>query len=257
MRLLNLIIMATCILLPGIVLAGVFIDWRGDFYVEYPDEWYQVDDDVVRVFLTSQGVQPDEFDYDGMLAQRSQKMINEVPYVFISFYPFGDFSKRQIDSALIEISREHDKEYVTGSLRADDVQFRYDRPVYDAELKTVAVLDKVGTGDLEKSVLEMRRFYEQGIVIFYCFVPRDIYLETLPTFLGIMRSFSTENIDELARPDSAKIVDISEREMQSSTGTDRPEPGQSDGTSSNALMIVVLAVAVLVVVWFFVVKAKK
>ena len=72
-----------------------------------------------------------------------------------------------------------------------------------------------------------------------------------------MRSFSTENIDELARPDSAKIVDISEREMQSSTGTDRPEPGQSDGTSSNALMIVVLAVAVLVVVWCFVVKAKK
>ncbi|MBN2226353.1 MAG: hypothetical protein JW763_03215 [candidate division Zixibacteria bacterium] len=257
MRLLNLLILATCILLPGIVLAGVFIDWRGDFYVEYPDEWYQVEDDVVRVYLTSQGVQPDEFDYDGMLAQRSQKMINEVPYMFISFYPFGEFSKRQIDSALVEISREHGKEYITGSLRTDDIQFRYDRPVYDAKLKTVAVLDKVGTDELEKSVLEMRRFYEQGIVVFYCFVPRDMYLETLPVLLGIMRSFSTENIDEMVRPDSAKIVDVSERERQKPAETERPEPGRTGGIPSTAIIIIILAVAVLLVVWFVIVKAKK
>jgi len=257
MRLFNLLIIAACLLLPGMVCAEVFIDWRGDFYVEYSSQWYQVDDDVVRVFLSSQGVLPSEFDYDGMLAQKSQKMINEVPYLFISFYPIGNLNNRQIDSALAELSREHNKKYVAGSLRNDNIQFRYNRPVYDAELKTVAVLTKVGSGDIEKSVLEMRRFYDKGVAIFYCFVPRKVYLETLPELLGIMRSFSTENIDEVAQPDSARIVDISEREHQGLTDESRPEPGETDDGPSGQILIIVLAIMILLTVWFFVIKGKK
>ncbi|UCD18184.1 MAG: hypothetical protein JSV44_04535, partial [Candidatus Zixiibacteriota bacterium] len=128
MKLGDLIVIVVALTIPATLAAEVFIDWRGDFYVEYPDDWYQVDAEAVKVFLASQDVWPSEFDYDVMLAQKSQQLIFDVPYLFISFFPIGNLSGRQIDSALVVMSEEFGKKHTAGSLQAQKVQFRYRRP---------------------------------------------------------------------------------------------------------------------------------
>jgi len=51
-----------------------------------------------------------------------------------------------------------------------------------------------------------------------------MYNDARPTFLKIMNSFSTKDIDKLASKDSLKVVDLSERELAGYDESEFPEP---------------------------------
>jgi len=258
MKKLILLTLLFLLIIPVVSADESFINWRAGYYVMYPDDWYHVSYRTVNIFLTSQDITFDEFDYDAVLALMGDKPFFEMPYIFLSHVPVGKFSETQIDSAVASIARGYGRMVVNSSLKEDRV-FNLNQPVYDSELKTLAVKSRVTSEYTDKMLLEITRFYEKGIAFFLCYAPKEMYNDARPTFLKIMNSFSTKDIDKLASKDSLKVVDLSERELAGYDESEFPEP-DSKNTRTNwqrYIFIFLLLILVFGLVGLFVFRKKK
>lgn len=246
------------LIIPVLSADESFVNWRAGYYVMHPDDWYHVSYRTVNIFLTSQEITSEEFDYDAVLAQKGDKPFFDMPYIFLSHVPVGKFSEAQIDSAVNSIARGYGRKVVSSTLKEDRV-FNLNQPIYDSDLKTIAVKSRVTSEYTDKILLEITRFYENGIAYFLCYSPRDDYNDARPIFISIMNSFSTKDIDKLAPPDSLKVVDLSERELAGYDESEFPEP-DSKSTGSNwqrYIFIFLLLIIVFSLVKLLVFRKKK
>nr|MBN2277159.1 hypothetical protein [candidate division Zixibacteria bacterium] len=258
MKFFRIVTLICLILMPSFLTAEVFIDWKAGYYVEYPDSWYHVSYRTVNIFLQTQEINPDEFDYDAVLAMKSDKPFFEMPYIFLSFDPAGQLSDRQIDSVVNQLSKEYGRDYIEGSLTGTDRNFNLGQPVYDRKLRAIAVKGRVSSEYIDKILLEIRRFYDKGVAIFLCYAPKEMYEDVRPDFLSIFNSFSTRDLDKVAPKEEVKIVDVSQRELDDYDEEDFPEPGTKDLSSSGIILvlIIVLAIILLAAIIFFIFKRK-
>ena len=256
------------ILLPIIILLllgsavqaeEAFVNWRAGYYVMYPDGWFHVPYRTVNIFLESQEVSTAEFDFDAVLAKRlEQKPFFEGPYIFLTHIPMGKLNKSQIDSVLTLIEKVNDRKVVETTLKQDR-KFNLNQPLYDADLKLVAVKSRVTSEYVDKILLEFTKFYDEGIAYFLCYAPKDMYEEARPVFIGIINSFETKDIDKMAQKDSVNIVDVSKREPAGYDEGDFKGPGdkKSGGSWQRYVFILLLLVIVLGLLKIFVFKKKK
>jgi len=258
MKYFGILILAFLLVTPVLMADEPFINWRAGYYVMHPDDWYHVPYGTVNIFLSSQDITSNEFDYDAVLAMEDRKPFFEVPYIFLSHSPIGKLNQAQIDSVLNSIATEYGRKAVTSTLKQDR-NFNLQQPVYDDELKAVAVKTRVTSEYTDKVFLEITRFYEKGMVYFLCYAPKDMYKDARPIFISIMNSFSTKNIDKAAPQDSLKIVDLSDRTLSEYDESEFPEPKDDDsgGNWQRYIFIFLLLIIVFSLVKLFVFKKKK
>ncbi|MEW5922399.1 MAG: hypothetical protein AB1746_00275 [Candidatus Zixiibacteriota bacterium] len=248
------------VLLASAALADeAFVNWRADYYVMHPDDWYHVPYRTVNIFLESQEVSMTEFDFDAVLAKRlDQKPFFEGPYIFLTHIPMGKLNRTQIDSVLNLIEKANDRKVVEASLKQDH-KFNLNQPIYDADLKLVAVKSRVTSEYVDKILLEFTKFYDNGIAYFLCYSPKEMYEDARPTFISILNSFETRDIDKMAKKDSVKVVDLSEREPAGYNEGDYKGPRDKDsgGSWQRYIFILLLLIIVIGLVKIFVFKKKK
>ncbi|UCD95503.1 MAG: hypothetical protein JSU69_05490 [Candidatus Zixiibacteriota bacterium] len=256
-RVILLIIMSA----PLLSAEETLVNWNAGYYVTYPDDWYHVPYRDVNIFLTSQRVSRLEFDYDAVLARKSDKPFHEEPYIFLSSILTDELNRGQIDSVLDFVSNEYGHDYIEASVTPGDRKLELDRPIYDRSLNVLAIKDRVTSEFTDKMLLEIRKFYENGMAIFLCYSSKDDYNEVQPIFIDIIASFSTKDLDKAAPKDSFEIVDLSERESGSYEENDFPGPRQSgkgmSSTTKRIIFIFLLVVITVGVIRVFVFKKRK
>ncbi len=256
----TLLLAAALILAASSVSGKIYVDWNGEYYIEYPDEWSEVPYRAVDIFLVSQNISPLEFSYSVVISEESGQPYFSNAYLFISAYPIGEFSGREIDSILKVMSDSYESQYIKGSLADTVRRFRPGQPVYDEKQKVIAVFDHITGAVTDKVLLELRKFYEKGVVIFYCYAPIQKFDSVRPKFLSILNSFSIENLDRFSKSsDSVKIVDLSERQPAEYEDT-RPEPHSGGNTTdrfSGSAFKIILAIAILIALIYTIAKNKR
>ncbi|MCX6828895.1 MAG: hypothetical protein NT002_06380 [candidate division Zixibacteria bacterium] len=239
-------ILAAVMVVPSALPGNTFVDWRGGFYVSYPDDWFHVPYSTVDIFLQTQGIDPNRFDFDAVLAKKTDQPFFLEPYVFITLTADWQLDGREIDSALKSISAQYGKDYVEGSLKTADVVFTFDRPVYDRSLNAVAVVKPITTDVANKISMEIRKFYEKGCAVFLCYAPSEMYESAKPIFISMLNSFSTRDLDKVAPKESLKVVDLSQRKASSAGQIESESDGDdADGSGGNKTIIISLIVLVV------------
>jgi hypothetical protein len=245
--------------------ANLFVDWRGGFYVNYPNDWFHVNYQTVSKFLLTQGVNSDQFDYDAVLAQKSEGLFFNNPYIFIVSHPMEQMNQKIIDSVIKSISEEHESAVMTASLNSNATLER-NKPIYDKALNAIAIETKIVTPVADKVSLDIRKFHDKGMAQFLCYSPRDMYEQARPIFLSIVNSFSTKDIDKMAPPESLKVVDLADRKDASNIESDIKidADGKADFNSEIAsssdekkYYILILAGLIIGAILIFAKKRKK
>jgi hypothetical protein len=239
-------IIAALLVVPSALTGNTFVDWRGGFYVSYPEDWFHVPYSTVDIFLQTQGVDPSQFDFDAVLAKKTDRPFFQEPYVFITLNADWQLSGREIDSVLKSISAQYGKDYVEGSLKTADLVFTFNRPVYDRSLNAVAVVRPITTDVANKISMEIRKFYEKGVAVFLCYAPSEMYEANKPIFISMLNSFSTKDLDKVAPKESLKVVDLSQRQSSAAGQAESESGGDGTNTSGgNKTMIILLIVLVV------------
>ncbi len=233
-----------------------FVDWRGSFHFQYPDDWYEVDYRQVNIFLGMQGVSMDEFDYDVALAAKDRMPFWETVYVFVSSYTIGKLTDAEIDSALKDISSEYGTTCRHGKWSAGEYGLDLTTPVYDKSIRAVAVRDIFRGEPVNKMLLQMRVFHDRGIAVFNCYAPDSIYHDVEKEFFKLATSLSTENLHNVAPKESTQIVDLSQRDIQKPLDS---EPAKTETASKPASgwLIIVLGLVILAAACYIILNKKK
>lgn len=250
------------------VAAKTFVDWRGEFKIEYPDQWTQVPYEEVNRFLALRGIHPDDFDFDVVLAERGDSGFVDEAYVFVMVEKVGRLNRSQKDSAMAEMALEFNLNSVAEQkvINQPSKEIPINRPLYDSDYNTV--ISKTIVEDDSKSIviLDMRRFYDNGIAVFICHSPLNEYINNKSVFIKLIKSFSTKNLKEATASDSVHVVDLTERDTVRIDTSDGPAetpsettPEEATGSTSNAVTyeFIVLAIAVVVLIFVFLVFRKK
>ncbi len=257
-RILILSILVLAIIFPSLAAAEVFVDWQAGFHITLPDDWQQVPYSTVSAYLRVLEINPITLNFDGALSQKSDKPFFMAPHMFIAHYPVGQLNQRQIDSVLDEMAAASESgKYVEGSLTAPKVQFYEKQPMYDPELKVVAVATFVKAPGADQISLEIRKFYEKGVAVFIAYGPRENYNSIQPIFLNIIKSFSTKDLDKAAPKESLKVVDISQRQLPTAADTESSIDENGGAKGSNTLIYIISAAALLVGVIWLIARKKK
>ncbi len=234
-----------------------FIDWRGGFYFQYPDNWHEIEYRQVNTFLGLQNVSRDEFDYDVALAPNSKLPFWETPYVFVSSFQSGKLSKAEIDSALNSISSEYGADCINGNWVTGDYNLEIAKPVYDKSIPAVAVRDIFRTQDAEKMFLQMRVFHNKGIAVFSCYAPDSVYKDVEKVFIKMAATLSTEDLHEVAPKESTQFVDLSQREVQKAKHPTDSDKTAGSSTHEYSWLIIISGVVVLVAAIILIAKMKN
>jgi len=246
------------------VSAKVFVDWRGKFKVEYPDNWHHVPYERVNDFLLLQGIDPDYFEYDAVLAKDSANPFEAGAYLFITLEQVGELTRSQIDSTLRVIAAEYGVSRTsTAPLFSGGVNLTEKVPTYDREGKTVVTKSLINTSHGQKILLDFRKFYDQGLAVFLCYTYEKDYLDTYSDFFDIVKSFSTENLHEADMSDSVKIVDLSERDAVPAEPPDTlvvkvaDSEAEDSGFDKKELASIIIPIGALMLIIAIVVMRRK
>jgi len=239
---------------------NTYVDWEGEYYIEYPDDWTEIPYKRVVSFLLSQKVNPDNFTYRLAVSEKAEEPVFGGVYMFISTYEVGKFTDRQIDSTLAAIDEANGIKHITTSLAETTRRFSSRQPVYDESQKAVVIYDKIADAVTNNVLLEMRKFYDNGIVVFFCYAPSDRFESVRPRFLTILNSFSTENLDQFAKSSGeVNIVNVNNRTAADISGSNS-ETDSADAPRNDLLetiLIVLLAVIVLFGICYVITRKKK
>jgi hypothetical protein len=191
----------------GEVAAVPYVSLRGQFSLDFPDEWAQVDYLTVDYFLQAMGVDSTAYNYDAVFATNKPGQFHDNEYVIVTLEPVGELSRRQQDSVVAELS---------------GVTPQWNRA---AGLVTVANEDPTSP----KSSYFALKFFDKGIAQFYFFTPDSTFARYRPVFDEILATFSTENIDTKLPREQVKLADPKKIEQAARAGSE-------DDTSRRSLL---------------------
>ncbi|MFH2035465.1 MAG: hypothetical protein ABIJ45_03605 [Candidatus Zixiibacteriota bacterium] len=236
-----------------------FVNWAAGYYITMPDDWYHVPYSTVNIFLETQNVDHTVFEYDAVIAPRSDQPFFTGAYVFVIHHPAEELTSGQIDSVLLEVANDYQKRPKNASLKSTNQTLQLDEPIYDKELKTVFTKSRVSSEYADKYLLEVRKFYKKGVAIFLCYSPKELYNDLQPVFLNIVNSMKTDNLEAAAPPESAQIIDVKDKDLPTYDDSEFPEPGKSEGFSNkkNWLIAILIAFIAVSIIRIAVSKKKK
>jgi len=205
----GLVVLIGLVVMSTNVVAGTFVSFNGKFSFTYPDSWAQVDYQTAEFYLT-RGDPENEVDFEAVFSEKETFVLFQGQYLILTVDTVGGLSPEQIDSVMADMSEEFDRPinetapevFMTGSSR--------DSIMFDRANNLVAIETEVAGNDSGPRVnLLVMKFYEQGIANYYFYTPTVEFIPSLPTYRGMVTSFSTQElVDALRSDDEVRIADL-------------------------------------------------
>ncbi len=233
------------LLIPCLGAAKDYVSFDGGFYVTVPDSWSQIDYGTVDAYLLRNRAQGSSLQYEAVFAPAVSDPFFAGEYLFLNVDTVGELSASDIDSVLSELQEVFGAGIKYAPVGQELTDLKSNSPVYDADKKTVTILNDVVQYDqpLKKNLMVMK-FYRRGIASFYFYSPDSTYERSKSVFMSIVESFSTENLEAAVAQEDLKVVDVEGRdiEVHDDTGT------TGGNRRSLTLLFVVVAAALVIVV---------
>lgn len=222
----------TMVALGNSARAEVYVSFNGGFYIEYPQEWRQVEYLTADAFLSMRSVGQPVMKYEAVFAPKNSSPFFQNEYLILAIDTMDWLYEYREDSIVAEMKENFGKDiqYFPSWDKPGNVSS--DAPIYDREKRVLSVVTDVTEDDkILKKNFFVRKFYDKGIANFYFFAPDSTFEQSLVTFRQIVNSFGTDNIEQKIPKETAKIV--------SENGADR--------TINYKTMLLALGLGVLVV----------
>ena len=221
-----------------------YISYNGKFYITLPDDWVQIDYNMVDLYLSQSDASEDIYNYDACFADVEAKPFYTGRYFILKVDTSIVYSDKQIDSTLKELKQIFGldvKYYPIGDLMTN---LRSGEPGYDAEAKIISIYNHITDVDQNvKKNLVLMKFYEHGLASFYFYSPDSLFKENIGVFQGIVRSLETENYLDVKQTGEVKVADIENK------------INREEASDNHTLMIILIVAGLLVA--FGVVKLIK
>jgi hypothetical protein len=246
-----LLILSALILVTGFVSAqdqespidSVYYSSNGKFVIRYPASWGQVDYATVDYFLMRSDANQQALEYEAVFAPKESGVFYNGPYLILTVDTVGQLNQEEIDSLLDQLSQsfgEGIKYLPTGDYLTD---LATQAPNWDAAKRQISIRTNITEQyKVIKRNLWVMQLYDGGIANFYFFTPDTLFEQYRPTFEEIVRSFQTENIEELVPKQQHKLAKIE----------DMPEP-----KNRNSLTLFGIPTGLIVILIIIIASRKK
>ncbi len=257
------IIMALFLLVSvSAVSAENYVNWKGGFWLELPDEWEKVDYNVVDRILAVSDTARDAFMYEAVFAPLSSPTFISGPYLVITFDETGELS----DKEAIEFLQSMASSFAQDVSEAPSVEKLSDLspgiPTLNRKDKSVSVLTEMAFKSDAKTQLWMyMKLNSKGLMTLYMYCPDSIYNETKPVFEKMVSSLSFDKLKEAAGTEDAKFTDVRGGVKPASSGgvicTDEDNGAQCILAFKNWIFVGVGIVIVAGLIWNFVIIPRR
>lgn len=232
-----------------------FVSLRGGFWVTYPDSWRKVDFNEVDMYLMANRAGSSMFNYEAVLSAHDARPFYRGSYMIITFDSLGTLSDKQTDSVLSSLETKFGtdvKYFPVGDFLTD---MQTDEPTYDKDHKLVSIVsDITERQETLKKHLLMMKFFQNGIVNFYCYAPDTLFDSMKTVFNKVALSLSTDDIDAaLARQTEVDMAPIG----GGNTVEDGGEVDTGETDTDVTFILLLIAVVVAVVAVFLLMKQRK
>lgn len=230
-----------------------YVNWKGGFWLEIPDDWEKVGYHIVDRYLAATDTSREVFDYEAVFAPGSAENFVEGAYLVITFDSTGELNAAEVDSVLTTIAES----YSTSVQEAPVVQYMSDlvpgQPHVDREQRVVTVLSEMGFRPeaIRKLWLYMQ-LNDVGLVSLYFYSPDWTFEQNLPIFEEVVNSLSYENL-EAASKEELVFTDVTGDEDGS--GYDLDVSGD-EGGGAGIIPYLVLILIILYLLWRFAVAPR-
>ena len=208
--------------------AAPYVSLRGEFSIDLPDDWAQVDYLTVDYFLRAIGADSAAYNYEAVFATNKPGQFHDNEYVILTLEPVGTLSRRAQDSVVADLGVAS--------------------PKWNRETGLVTVASDDPTSP--KSSLFALKFYDKGIAQFFFFTPDSTFARYRPAMDQILASFSTENIETKLPREEVKLADPKKVE-------DAARSGAGDGASDRSLFPFGIAGGGIVVIIILLTVVRK
>lgn len=228
------------------VSAKNYVSFDGKFYITYPDDWQQVDYNTVDAYLTQFGASQKSLQYEAVFAPAASDPFFAGSYLILNVDTIGELDQQSIDSVLAELRSVFGRGIKYFPVRELKHDLKSRSPVYDAQNKTVAILnDIVQDGYPPMKNLMMMKFYEHGIASFYFYTRDSLYDQSRDMFFQIVQSLSTENIEDALEKETITIARVEDRELKTSDLANEEKTGKKSSSGLNIAIFVALIVVIV------------
>ncbi len=243
--LLPLLLLAVAFTAPP-AMSETYVNLKGDFYFEYPDDWRLVDHRVVDLHLWKNKAGETTMDYEAVFAPvESVPFYNGIYFVLTVDTAGGAYTQDDIDSVLADMGGKFGQTvryFPVADFLAD---MKSNEPSYDENNQTVTVVsDIVEQGEVIKKHLLAIKFYEKGIANFFFYAPTDLFEQTEPVLNQILQSFGSGNAEAMLPKEELKIADIDVDEQNSG---DSPDDGFAISTAVPWILLVIIIIALIAI----------
>ncbi len=245
MRHLALLVIAIALLVcvtPVSAQDSVYVSLNGNFRIDIPDGWVQVDPTLVDLFLRRNKAGAPILKYDAAFAPATSVPFYKSTYCIVTVTQDSTFNQHAIDSVLKSVGSTFGqgiKYFPVADFIAD---LKSQQPSYDEEKKMITVVNDIyDAGKLTKKNLLVWKFYEQGMVNFYFYAPDSLFEQSKSVFHSILTSFSTKDVESFLPHEKLKLADID-------VSKDNDDFDDNNNTSlwiTFATLIVVIMVVIL------------
>jgi hypothetical protein len=240
-----------------------YVNWRGGFWLEIPENWEKVDYRLVDAFLSMTDTSLDVFKYEAVFAPSESEMFAADAYLVITFDSTGQLSKAESDSVLESIGES----YSTAVYDAPIVELMSDlvpgKPKMNRAEKTVSILyDMAYRPEAMKRLWLYMKLNDRGLISLYFYSPDSTFESNKPIFDQIVTSLSFENLKQAAEGGKAVFTEVGGENLDdpemSSGRTGEAETGSVEGISKikNILLIAVIIIIVFGLIWNFLIAPK-
>ncbi len=218
--------------------AKPYVSLSGGFYIEVPDDWEQIDFNTVDLFLSRNKVGEKQFGYDAVLAPSTNSPFFDGNYLIIRIDTVGELAQSDIDTLLSSLAHSFAKKMRYFPMSDYLTDIATDRPNYDRASKLISMYSDVSEkGQPFKKSLLMKKLYNRGVASFYFYSDDSLFETSSTTFIEIIESFSTENIEAMLPVENLKIVDVG-----------KIETPEDDNSSTMLAIYVTLAVLLIIII---------
>lgn len=223
-----------------------YISLNGEFYFDYPEDWIQLDHRLIDHFLQLNKAGKTTLDYEAAFCPLNSDPFWTGPYFIFSIDTVGDFSEKQIDSVLDNLSKSFGTGFKYFPVADFMTDLKSNAPSYDRNQKVITIINDIYEKQkLLKRHLYAMKFYEKGIATFYFYAPDSIFDKSSVIFHEILQSFTSGDIESVLPQEKLEIAKINESDInKKSVSTDNKE---SSNTGLNIAIFSGLIVALFIV----------
>lgn len=232
-------------------MAANYVSYAGEFFFAYPEDWVQMDYLTVDAFLQQRGaVDRTLYDYEAVFAHEDNSPFFDGPYLLLKLDTTGTHTRDMIDSVAAELAREYRTQVVHMPFEDFWGKMAFKIPYVDHERGIAGIKLAMGPPrEGQRYNIILIQYYDKGAADFFFYAPKEEFDASLDTFKAIFASFSTEDWQSAAAPESLRVADIDT--------VAKTEEEYVDGITNRVLLIALVGVALSLFVVFRIARRKK